>query len=86
MFLNAPQRQLIVESHSQDAKQTHVGLVKFRGFGIQVFSSVSGEAGEQREKKERMTEKKQNTEYKKGCKEKIDDDTRHLKGKERNVG
>ena len=28
LFLNAAQRQLIVESHSQDVKQTHVGLVK----------------------------------------------------------
>ena len=27
-LLNAPQRQLIVESHSQDVKQTHVVLVK----------------------------------------------------------
>lgn len=30
-----------------------------------------------------MIEKEQNMEYNKGCKEKIDDDTRHLKRKER---
>lgn len=30
-----------------------------------------------------MIEKEQNTEYNKGCKGKIDDDTRHLKRKER---
>lgn len=61
----------------------HVGLVKFTGLVFNTLVQSLERLENRKEKKERMIEKEQNMEYNKGCKEKIDEDTRHLKRKER---